>query len=214
MSFFSGSWIQSLLIHLLLVLFFFGVSLLLPKPKQIVKYDFSIQEKVIEAPKQEPAKPEALDVSQQKPVEEKSLPPVKKVFGINKDTITSSADTAVGVKTGNTVAVEKDNIESDGEALPVPVQEFLVTKMPKVKKEVRPPYPPEAKREGIEGSVIFEILIDANGKVREAKLIKGMGYGLDEAALEAIQQFEFEPAMMEQKPVAVRIKYAYRFVLD
>lgn len=211
---FSGQWVQSLLIHFFLILFFFGLSKLLPSPTQKMEYNFSIQEKIIEAPLQEPTKPEALNISQQKAANQQVVPEPQKVFGMNNDSLTSTSDSAVGVKMGNTIASEKDNIESDGEALPVAVQEFLVTKMPRLKKEVRPPYPLEAKRAGIEGSVVFEILIDANGKVREARLIKGVGSGLDEAAFSAIQQFEFEPAMMEQTPVAVRIRYAYRFVLD
>lgn len=215
MTFLSRSWVQSTLIHLLLVIFFLIVVMFISQPKEVVQYQFSVQEKIIEAPKEKPPTPEALDISQQRvPKELPQKNPPQKVFGINKETVTSAGGEAVGVKVGNTLATEKDNIESDGESFPVPVQEYLVTKMPRVKKEVRPPYPIEAKRDGIEGAVVVEILIDSKGLVREARLIKGVGYGLDEAALRAIQEFEFEPAMMEEKPVAVRIRYSYRFVLD
>jgi len=208
------SLLHSVLIHLALLLLFVVAVWILPKPKKIETYNFSIEEKVITAPREKPPLPEALDISQQTPVKDIPKDPPKKAFGLNKNTLTTDAGEAVAVKTGNTIAKELDNIESDGEALPVPVQEFLVNKMPRVKKEVRLPYPAEAKKQGVDGVVLLDILIDEKGQVRQVTLVKGVGYGLDESAIEAIRGFEFEPAYMDQKPVAVKIRYAYRFVLD
>jgi protein TonB len=86
--------------------------------------------------------------------------------------------------------------------------------MPELKSEFRIPYPPEAKQKGIQGAVVMDILIDAQGTVRDAKLIEGPGSGLNEAALEAVKKFKFSPAFMQDKPVAVKIRYAYRFILE
>jgi protein TonB len=61
---------------------------------------------------------------------------------------------------------------------------------------------------------VMDILVDGAGTVREAKLVNGPGAGLDEAALEAVKRFRFKPAEVDGKPVAVRIRYAYRFVLE
>jgi protein TonB len=56
-------------------------------------------------------------------------------------------------------------------------------------------------------------LIDAEGRVRDAKLVSGPGHGLNEAALEAIKSFRFRPAEVDGRPVAVRIPFTYNFLL-
>jgi periplasmic protein TonB len=110
--------------------------------------------------------------------------------------------------------IKKNCAPEDEGSLPVPAEEFLVTQMPRLKHEVRLPYPPEAKAKNIQGLVVLNVLIDDQGKVRQAELVEGPGYGLNEAALKAIYSFEFSPAVIDKKPVAVRIRYAYRFVLN
>ena len=60
----------------------------------------------------------------------------------------------------------------------------------------------------------MDILIDATGHVRDAKLLQGPDESLNQAALAAVRGFVFKPAMVQDKPVAVRIRYAYRFVLE
>lgn len=162
-------------------------------------------------PPQPPPEPVVQVSNRPKPV---PANPVKPVFGLSKDTQVDDGS-AVAVKSGNTLAKEIDREKSDNnEALPVPAAEFLVTKMPRLRAEVRIPYPPEARAQNIEGAVVMNVLIDETGKVREAVLIEGPGHGLNEAALEAIYRFQFEPAEIDKKPVAVRIRYAYRFVLN
>jgi protein TonB len=86
--------------------------------------------------------------------------------------------------------------------------------MPKLKSEVRIPYPEEAKKASVEGPVVMDLLIDADGKVRKVDLIKGPGYGLNEAAVAALKGFEFIPARMSDHSVAVKIRYTYRFILE
>lgn len=140
------------------------------------------------------------------------------VFGVSRKAVESEAPDAVAAKQGNTVAKAPDNDKlrpEDADSLPVPADEYLVTRMPVLKNPVRIPYPAEARQKNIEGAVIMDILVDDKGKVREAKLVSGPGAGLNEAALAAVRGFEFEPALIDNKPVAVRIpRYAYRFVLD
>ena len=77
--------------------------------------------------------------------------------------------------------------------------------MPRVKSEFRAPYPKEAKEQGIEGKVM-EILVDEKGAVRKVTLISGLGYGLDEAAMDSTK-FVFEPAKIRERAVAVVIRY-------
>lgn len=76
------------------------------------------------------------------------------------------------------------------------------------------PYPDEAKKNEIEGSVLLNMGIDANGVVTSVKVIKGPGYGLDEAAREAVKRMRFRPAMKGGEAVATNIIYTYTFLLD
>lgn len=208
--------IQSLGIHFILVAIFSVVVFLGPKRTEITRYQVEVKEVLVAAPV-ETIKPE-INLTQKIPEPAPApVTPPKKVFGITKDTMTSNDPSAVSVKLGTTLAKEVDNEiidEKDAVGLPVPTAEYLVNEMPKLKSEVRIPYPPEAKKKNIEGVVLMDLLIDENGKVRQATLIEGPGFGLNEAAMSAIKGFEFQPAKVDGKPVAVRIRYGYRFVLQ
>jgi TonB family protein len=85
--------------------------------------------------------------------------------------------------------------------------------MPRLKKRVRAIYPPGALAKGLSGKVRLHLVIDTQGKVAEAKVVKGAGHGFDEAALEAVKKFEFHPATLDGKPVRVKIPVIYPFAL-
>jgi TonB family protein len=85
-----------------------------------------------------------------------------------------------------------------------------------LKKFIAAVYPDRAKAEGIEGTVVLDIDIDPKGGVESVSVVAPSdhpGYGLEDAALAAVAQFEFEPAEAEGKPIPVRITYRYRFAL-
>ncbi len=180
------------------------------RPRAIQNVKISIQE-VQRAESERAPEPVVQVTATPPPANDK----VKPVFGLTKTAHTSQAPGAVEIKAGNTLAKPIDqDIAENTDALPVPAAEYLVSQMPRLKTEVRIPYPREAHTQNVEGAVLMDLLIDEMGRVREARLIEGPGYGLNEAALEAVYRFEFEPARIEQKSVAVRIRYAYRFVLN
>ncbi len=85
---------------------------------------------------------------------------------------------------------------------------------PSVEGEVKIPYPEEARRAGIEGTVRLKITVDFEGRVTEVKVLSGPGYGLEEAARDAIKRFKFKPAMKAGEAVSTTITYAYTFLLD
>ncbi len=87
----------------------------------------------------------------------------------------------------------------------------VLTKAPALLESVEATYPAEAKAEGITGEVVLEIDIGATGEVLAAEVIEGAGHGFDEAAVEAVLQFRFSPAEIDDVPTAVRIEYRYRF---
>jgi TonB family protein len=66
-----------------------------------------------------------------------------------------------------------------------------------------PIYPEEARQARIQGVVILQTIINALGKVTDIKVLKGLPSGLTEAAVDAVAQWEFRPATLEGKPVAV-----------
>ncbi len=139
----------------------------------------------------------------------------REVFGISPKAATS--EQGEEVKAGNTVAKAPDQEilkPGDPDALPVPSEEYLVTSMPELQSEVRVPYPPEARKRGIQGAVIMNLLIDDSGKVRDVALIEGPHPELNAAAMAAAKGFRFSAALIQKKPVAVRIRYVYRFVLE
>jgi periplasmic protein TonB len=155
-----------------------------------------------------------------KPVEPKKDESKKRsVFGASRRAIldtTGDADLA-DIKKGNTVAKTPDDEklrEDDADSIPIPTEEYLVTAMPILLNDFRIPYPPEAKKAKVQGRVLVKLLIDGKGSVRRAELISGPGYGLNEAALDAMKNFTFKPARVQDQPVAVEIQFAYNFVLE
>lgn len=148
-----------------------------------------------------------------------SKKPIRQVFGINRQSLTREGigESSEGLKLGNTLAKSPDKEkldQNDPTFLPAPAAEFLVSEMPRLISEFRIPYPDLAKKNNIEGPVIMDIYVDSEGNVRECTLVSGPGFGLDEAALEAIKKFKFSPAKVGQENVNFRLRYSYRFVLE
>jgi protein TonB len=167
------------------------------------------------------AKPVMNEPVAQQPLAKKLEAKPKAVFGLNKNTIlsksTEGSEISIDLKEGNTLAKPQDSEKlnpEDETNLPLPTDEFLVSSMPVLISEVRIPYPKAAREANIEGPVVMDLLIDGDGKVRNVVLISGPGYGLNEAALQAVQNFKFRPAKVENQSVAVKIRYTYRFVLE
>ncbi|MFQ5823721.1 MAG: energy transducer TonB [bacterium] len=65
-------------------------------------------------------------------------------------------------------------------------------------------YPEIARKAGIEGRVIVQVLVSEKGKVIRTKIIKSLGHsGCDEAAVSAIKSVKWKPALQRDKPVKV-----------
>ena len=75
-------------------------------------------------------------------------------------------------------------------------------------------YPDEAKRAGLQATVVLKLDIDADGQVVEVQVVEPAGHGFDEAAADAARRFTFTPARRGDKPVASRILYRYAFTLS
>jgi protein TonB len=78
---------------------------------------------------------------------------------------------------------------------------------------VRPRYPPEAQAAGIQGVVIIEAMIDVDGRVGGAKVLRSIP-GLDEPALEAVRQWEFTTTELNGVAVPVIMTVTVNFSLQ
>lgn len=101
------------------------------------------------------------------------------------------------------------------EYLPAPDEFVAVEEQPVLLQKVQPEYPEIARKAGIEGSVWVKVLVDKNGKVRDAIILKesGANAGFEEAALEAAKQGVWKPAMQNKQPVALWVAYEVKFQL-
>ncbi len=112
---------------------------------------------------------------------------------------------------GKTAALSSEAGSEAGEDRYEPVNLGTVTMAPKILQKKRIPYPRSAERAGIEGVVDLKIVVDTKGRVQEAEVVRGPGFGLNEAALAAVKECLFSPARVGDRPVAVQMIYKYEF---
>ena len=79
---------------------------------------------------------------------------------------------------------------------------------------INPRYPEKARKLGVEGLVVLELWIDEKGVLRKMDVVKSAGWGFDEAALESVRNTAFDPAIVDNKQVASRIRLPIRFKLE
>ena len=191
------------------------------------------EEKKKDPPKPPDVKPEKAKVVQPKtkapePVPEIAPPPeVKAASNMN-----SYADLGLGAMGGGTggngIALPAGGGGGGGGGGPAPTAtatqrhvaltpsaecgEDLVK--PKLDRMIRPAYTQEGRQANVEGVVKLEITVDASGHVVGVKVLKGLGYGLDEAAMSTVRnQWTFAPATRCGKAVPATIKASVSFGL-
>jgi TonB family protein len=75
----------------------------------------------------------------------------------------------------------------------------------------KPVYTDEARKLGIEGDVVLDVVFPASGPVQVNRVIRGLGHGLDEEAIRAAQEIQFKPAMSNGQavdfPATVHIEF-------
>jgi protein TonB len=90
-----------------------------------------------------------------------------------------------------------------------------LAKPPQPLVKVKPAYPIEARRLGIEGVVTFQVDIDATGAVKKVTLVKGLGHGCDQAAMEALWKTPFSPGIApDGRAVPSQRYYPFGFDLN
>jgi TonB family protein len=142
--------------------------------------------------------------NREQPPASPSAEEAKPVFGVTPESVVDG-ESSVAVPVGNTL-MTKDRTPAKTPPAPLPpapdpdafapVADDLICQ-PAAKdpdRFVTAAYPPEAERLGIEGKVQLRVGVDRHGNVRWTRVIKSAGYGMDEAAKQALSRSKFKPA--------------------
>jgi len=82
-------------------------------------------------------------------------------------------------------------------------------------KNSAPRYPRRARQKGFEGTVVLEVLVDENGKIKELKLFRSSGHAiLDRAAVASVKKWLFAPGVINGTPSKMWVKVPIRFELN
>lgn len=82
---------------------------------------------------------------------------------------------------------------------------------PEILTSVPPKYTSAARKARQQGAVVVEAIIDEQGRVINARVVRGLPMGLDQEALSAVQQWRFKPAMFNGRPVKVYFTLTVNF---
>jgi protein TonB len=102
-----------------------------------------------------------------------------------------------------------DQVRSNGDALRVGGN----VQSPRKMRDLKPVYPQEARDAQVQGIVTIEMRVEPDGRVGSARVLRSIPL-LDQAALDAVQQWEFEPTLLNGAPVAVIMTVTVQFTLQ
>ena len=85
--------------------------------------------------------------------------------------------------------------------------------MPRAIFAPNPEYTEQARKKKINGTVLLSLTVTVDGTTRDIKLVKGVGYGLDEKAVEAVSRWKFTPALKDGQPIEKEISVEVDFHL-
>ena len=94
---------------------------------------------------------------------------------------------------------------------PAPVDADSVDYPAHLVYRVVPDFPSELRMRGITGYASVEVVVDTIGRVHSGRVLDANHHAFGEAALEAAMDWAFEPALIGERPVAVRVTIPFRF---
>lgn len=97
---------------------------------------------------------------------------------------------------------------ANGQTVSVPASEMIGM----TDHKVLPQYPKDALMKGIQGDVVFNIVVDENGKIVSSKLVSGDPL-LVAASKDAIRQYSFRPYTVDGNPVRVESQLGFHFTV-
>lgn len=84
---------------------------------------------------------------------------------------------------------------------------------PVVLYKVDPEYSEEARKAKYSGTVVLQLIVDSSGKARDIRVVRSLGLGLDEKAIDAVNKWKFRPGYKGGQPVAVQATIEVNFRL-
>jgi TonB family protein len=124
----------------------------------------------------------------------------------------AAADAVAGKEKADAVAAKQqaDAAAARAKAKMVPVRPGGRIMEPRKIKDVQPVYPAIAQSARVSGAVVIEATIGSDGKVTDAKVVRSIPL-LDQAALDAVRQWEYLPTMLNGVPVPVVVTITINF---
>jgi TonB family protein len=96
-------------------------------------------------------------------------------------------------------------------AVSLPAQEISHQTPPRVIHKVEPEYTEEARKANLQGTVVLTTFISIDGVPEGIKVVRELGGGLDEKAIECLRQWRFRPALNHDEPVVATITVEMEF---
>jgi len=84
---------------------------------------------------------------------------------------------------------------------------------PRLLREVKADYTEDARRRGVSGDVVLEIVVRRDGSVGDVRILNGLAGGLNDRAVDAVRQWRFVPARRQGAVVDVIVEVAVEFKL-
>lgn len=179
--------------------------------KTVVKEEAPVVQ--IEMPKLEPEPPENPEPGEGASESTSIAPPsVADVPGVvSFDSFTQAVQPPPPPKAGITMTIPKSQGPVQSQGMQQVFDLKNLDQQPQPRLRVPPTYPLEMKRQGINGEVLIEFICDANGDVREPRVIKSDNHAFDQAALEAIAKWKFRPGKKGGRAVNARMQQPLQF---
>ena len=173
--------------------------------------------KRITKPQKKPPKPKAKPKTPARIVTASLVPEKKKVLETPPPSIHVSTppktDVALPIEPFPDIP-EESVIETETKIASIPPVKQVREATPAYKDNPRPGYPKRARRRGYEGTVVLEVLVDTDGRVKELRVLKSSGHRvLDKAALKSVNGWLFEPGMVGDEKVDMWVRVPVRFEL-
>jgi periplasmic protein TonB len=185
----------------------------LPPPWESMKIEYIT---IRPAPPPPPAPPPAGHVPPPPSADNRDAAPIDAPEGITAETPRPEAgfENAVGV---GVILGDPDSRVIAAPPLPPPdpkpVRVGGLVRQPQKTRDVQPVYPPMAQAARVQGIVIIEATLGADGRVMNARVLRSVPL-LDNAALDAVRQWEFTPTLLNGVPVPVVMTITVQFVLS
>ncbi len=131
---------------------------------------------------------------------------------LGTNAVIAGGDVHGGGRTGS--AAVGSGLPSGKAPAGAPVPAYEVTKMPTPEGRCAGRYTDEARQAGLEGTVVLDVVVGADGKTTDITVVHGLEHGLTEAAVTALRECRFSPGERDGQPVAVRVRgFKITFVL-